>query len=156
MEYPSPSEQYITIIDNRGREKIQSVEYIVTDVKQERIFVTVDGLTYTRDSLAFKEQTHLLAQVDRLPTILEQPDIVIWDPVDDPLETLIYYKRTYIDGFSEKKMLAAIVKIRQGLRFFYNLYLQDSGKVKGLSVIPADEIKIWYLAPSQHKSQFGL
>lgn len=156
MEYPSPSEQYITIIDNRGREQIQSVEYIVTDVKQEGVYVTIEGLTYTRDSLTFKEQTYLLPYIDDLTQILQEPDIVIWDPVDDLDETLIYYKRIRIDKFGEDKTLAVIVKIRQNLKFFYNLHLQESGKVKGVSVVPANEITIWYLAGNKQKSQFGL
>lgn len=32
---PFPSEEYITIIDNEERERVQRVEYIVRDVQRE-------------------------------------------------------------------------------------------------------------------------
>ena len=156
MQLPSSSEQYITIVDNRGREKVQAVEYIVWDVNQEKVFVTADALAYTRDSLTLKRQTYLVPEVDNLSSMLSQPDIVIWDPVDDPGETLIYYKRIYIKRFSTHKVMAAIVKIRQSVKFLYNMHLQDSGHVKGTSVVASDQIHIWYLAPGTRKSQYGL
>ena len=80
MQLPSSSEQYITIVDNRGREKVQAVEYIVWDVNQEKVFVTADALAYTRDSLTLKRQTYLVPEVDNLSSMLSQPGIVIWDP----------------------------------------------------------------------------
>jgi len=36
MHRPQPAEEYITVIDNKGRERIQHVEYIVTDVHGAR------------------------------------------------------------------------------------------------------------------------
>ncbi|MCB0094912.1 MAG: hypothetical protein KDE46_04290 [Caldilineaceae bacterium] len=80
MQLPSSSEQYITIVDNRGREKVQAVEYIVWDVNQEKVFVTADALAYTRDSLTLKRQTYLVPEVDNLSSMLSQPGIVIWYP----------------------------------------------------------------------------
>lgn len=156
MEIPLPSEQYITIIDNRGRERIQSVEYIVHDIAQEKIYVTFEGLAYTRDSLTLKGQIYMLSVLERLPEILQEPDIVIWDPVDDPDETLIYYKYLFVSDLFENKLVATIVKIRNGIKFFYNLFLQESGKVKGCTVVPSSEIRIWYLAPRVRRIQFGL
>jgi hypothetical protein len=81
---------------------------------------------------------------------------VIWDPVDSPGETLIYYKRLYIGGLRERKIVSAIVKVRQGIKFLYNFFLQEGGKVKGLPVISPAEIQIWYVAPKVKRSQFGL
>jgi hypothetical protein len=49
MQRPQTAEEYITIVDNKGREHIQRVEYTVTDVRDEMVYVTVDGLAYARD-----------------------------------------------------------------------------------------------------------
>ena len=89
MRRPSAQEQYITILDNRGRTRIQHVEFIVDDVRREAIYITADGLQYVRNSLQAKVQDYLFAELDKLPNVLENPDIVIWDPVDSPGETLI-------------------------------------------------------------------
>lgn len=67
MRRPSPSEQYITIIDNKGSEKIQAVEYIVLDARKEEIYVTSDGVAYVQDSLKFKQQFQVLAELAKLP-----------------------------------------------------------------------------------------
>lgn len=53
-------------------------------------------------------------------------------------------------------IVAAIVKIRGGKKFFYNFYVQESGKVKGLAVVTPAEIKIWYGASQVKLRQFGL
>jgi hypothetical protein len=156
VRLPSAQEQYIPILDNKGRTRIQHVEFIVDDVRQEAIYVTADGLQSVRDSLQAKVQDYLLAELDKLPNVLENPDIVIWDPVDSPGETLLYYKRLYIAELRSHKLVSAIVKVRQGIKFFYNFFLQESGKVKGLSVVSPAEIKIWYIAPKLKPSQFGL
>ncbi len=60
MHRPQPAEEYITVIDNKGRERIQHVEYIVTDVRGETVYVTAGGLTYTEDSLARKAHYYLI------------------------------------------------------------------------------------------------
>lgn len=156
MQRPSSSEQYITIVDNQGREKVQFVEYLVEDVRGEKVYVTSDGLAYTDDSLTFKLQEYLVAELKRLPEIFVQPDIVIWDPVDPPGETLIYYKNLYISQLQERKLMAVIVKVRQGVKLFYNFHIQESGKVKGAAVVPAAEIDVWYIAPRVRRGYFGL
>lgn len=156
MNQPPPTEEYITIIDNKGQEKIQRVEYVVHDVRGEKVYVTTDGLTYTEDSLTRKRQYYLVKRLDKIPDILSKPDIVIWDPADVPSETLIYYKRLYVAELRRNRLVAAIVKVRQGIKFFYNLHAQESGKVKGLSVVPSSEIEVWYIAPHCKKRQFGL
>ena len=156
MRKPFPSEEYITIIDNKGRERVQRVEYVVLDVRGERVYVTADGLAYAEDSSAAKEQSYLIETLGRLLGILTHPDIVIWDPVEAPGDTLIYYKRLYIAALRQHKLVAAIVKARRGIRFFYNLHIQESGKVKGLPIVPPSEIQVWYIAPQVKRRQFGL
>lgn len=60
MQRPQRAEEYITIVDNKGRERIQRVEYVVSDVRDETVYVTVDGLIYARDSLARKAHYYLI------------------------------------------------------------------------------------------------
>ena len=153
MRRPQPAEEYIIIVDNKGRERIQHVEYIVTDVRGETVYVTVDGLTYARDSLARKAHYYLIDQFDRIPDILAQPDIVVYDHTS-PDDTFIYYKRIYVRSMQTSQLVAAVVKLRQGVKFLYNLHPQQSGKVKGYreSVPP----KVWYIAPDRKRRDFGL
>ena len=47
MRRPQAAEEYVTVVDNKGRERIQRVEYIVTDVHGETVYVTADGLRET-------------------------------------------------------------------------------------------------------------
>jgi len=156
MHEPLPSEEYITIIDNKGHRKVQRVEYVVLDVQEEKVYVTADGLAYVEDSLEAKEQDYLVEKLSRLSDILAHPDIVIWDPVEASGDTLIYYKRLYIAVLRRHKLVAAIVKARQGIKFFYNLHIQESGKVKGLPIVPPSKIQVWYIAPQAKQHQFGL
>jgi hypothetical protein len=156
MRKPWPAEEYVTIIDNKGRERVQRVEYIVRDVRGEEVYVTADGLAYAEDSLEIKEQNYLGEYLGKLSNILAHPDLVIWDPAEAPGDTLIYYKRLYIAVLRRHKLAAAIVKARHGIKFFYNLHVQESGKVKGLPIVPPSEIKVWYIAPHVKRRQFGL
>lgn len=156
MREPFPPEEYITIIDNRGRERVQRVEYIVLDVREEKVYVTADGLAYAEDSLQAKEQNYLIEKLSKLSNILAHPDIVIWDLAEAPGDTLIYYKWLYIAALRRRKLVAAIVKTRRGIKFFYNLHVQESGKVKGLPIVLPSEIEVWYIAPQAKRRQFGL
>lgn len=144
--------EYITITDDAGRRQQQKVKHVVTDVKGETIYVTVEGLQYTHDSLGRKRQGYLIDEMGRIPAILSRPDIVTWDPMS-PTETRLYYKRVL---FREKgyQLLTVVVKIRQDIRFFYNFYRQISGKVKGYreKTLPV----VWYIAPGQKRRTFGL
>jgi hypothetical protein len=153
---PFPSEEYITIIDNKGRERVQRVEYVVLDVRGEKVYVTADGLAYAQDSLDAKDQSYLMEELSKLSGILAHPDIVIWDPAEAPSDTLIYYKQLYIAALRRRKLVAVIVKARRGIKFFYNLHFQESGKVKGLPVVPPSEIEVWYSAPGVRRHRFGL
>ena len=113
-------------------------------------------MAYTEDSLEAKDQSYLIEKLSQLSGILAHPDIVIWDPAETPGDTLIYYKRPHIAALRRRKLVAAIVKVRRGIKYFYNLHVQESGKVKGLTVVPPSEIEVWYIAPRIRRRQFGL
>jgi hypothetical protein len=153
MRQPTPSEEYITVIDNKGRRRVQRVQYIVSDVRQEEVYVTTDGLAYAEDSLARKAHYYLIDELDRIPDILAHPDIVIYDPVNLD-DTLIYYKHLYIQPMHIHQLVAVVVKFRQGIKFFYNLHPQQSGKVKGYRgrIRP----KVWHIAPDKKHQDFGI
>jgi hypothetical protein len=153
MRRPQPAEEYVTIVDNKGRERIQRVEYIVTDVRGETVYVTADGLAYARDSLTRKAHYYLIDEFNRIPDVLERPDIVVYDHAS-PDDTLIYYKRIYIRSMHVHQLVAVVVKFRQDAKFFYNFHVQQSGKVKGYRepVSP----KVWYIAPGREQRDFGL
>lgn len=145
---------FITIVDNHGHEKHQRIEYIISDVRGEIVYVTDGGLRYIQDSLwAKRRQRFLLDEMDRLPDVISNADIVVWDSMADD-DTLHYYKHLYIASQGQQWLVVAVVKIRQNIKFLYNFHLQESGKVKGyhLDVPP----EIWYLNPQQRKRTFGL
>jgi len=150
---PQPAEEYVTIVDNKGRERVQHVEYIALDVRGEEVYVTADGLAYARYSLAAKDFGYLIEALDKIPAILAHPDIVIHDHTS-PEDTLIYYKRLRMALPGVHQLLAVVVKNRQGIKFFYNLHPQQSGKVKGYRerVHP----QVWYMAPGKRRREFGL
>lgn len=153
MRHPEPAEEYITVVDNRGRERIQRVEYIVTDVRGEAVYVTADGLAYARDSLERKAHYYLIDEFSRIPDILAHPDIVVYDHAG-PDDTLVYYKRIYIRSMHIHQLVSVVVKFRQGIKFFYNLHPQQSGKVKGYrEQVPPT---VWYIAPGRKRRDFGL
>lgn len=79
---------------------------------------------------------------------------MIWGPVEAPGDTLIYYKRLYIATLRRHKLVAAIVKAQQGIKFFYNMHPQQSEKVKGYRErIPP---QVWYIAPGKRRRDFSL
>ncbi len=153
MPKPLPSEEYITIIDNKGREKVQRVEYVIQDVQGEKIYVTADGLAYAEDSLAAKDFYYLIKELDKIPIVLLRPNIVIHDHTS-PDDTLIYYRRIRIASLGVHQLIAVVIKIRHDIKFFYNMHPQQSGKIKGYRErIPP---QIWYIAPDKKRRNFGL
>ena len=153
MRSSSPPEEYVTVVDNKGRERVQRVEYTVTDVRGEQVYVTADGLAYARDSLAAKGFQYLIEELDRIPSILAHPDIVVRDHTS-PDDTLIYYNSVYIASLSVHQLIAVVVKVRRGVKFFYNMHPQSSGKVKGRAERVPPEV--WYIAPGRKHRDFGL
>jgi hypothetical protein len=153
VQLPAPSERYITIVDNKGRAKVQFVEYLVEDVRGEKVYVTSDGLAYVEDSLTRKGQDFALDLLDQIPGVLSNPAIVIKDHLS-PDDTRLYYRPVNVALAGQQQLLCVVVKIRQGVCFFYNFFPQQSGKVKGYREIPPPEI--WYLAPNHSSRQYGL
>ena len=147
---------FISVIDDAGVEKRQRVQNVVTDVRGELVYITAEGLRYASDSLTRKRQRFLIAELERIPKFLTHPDIVIWDPSYPVKDSLIYYRRVYLKALGRYMLLATIVKFRQGIKFFYNLHVQESGKVKGHDVTPRPKIEIWYIAPKKKPHQFGI
>ena len=117
------------------------------------MYVTADGLAYTEDSLEAKDFQYLVGELDRIPTILSHPDIVVHDHMS-PEDTLNYYKRVRIVSLAVHQLIAVVVKIRQGIKFFYNMHPQTSGRVKGYRErVPP---QVWYIAPGKRRHDFGL
>ena len=148
-----PIEETITIVDNAGREKVERVTYTVEDVFGEKVYVTEEGLQYARDSLHRKRQVKFVAQLERIPQVLSQPDIVIRDP-GFPKDTVIYYKRYYDRHHRRYRVIAVIIKIQASLKFLYNVHPQQSGKVKGYLETPKPEVL--YLSPHRKRRDYGL
>lgn len=153
MRDPNPNEEYVIVVDNKRRESVQRVEYLVTDVRGETIYVTTNGLTYASDSLSYKGQDDLLDVFDRIPTILANPDIVVED-YQSPNDTRLYYKRVYVPERAKHGLLCVVVKIREGIRYLYNFFEQQSGKVKGYGELPPPNI--WYIAVKKRPRHYGL
>ena len=150
---PTPAEEYITILDNKDRVRVQRVEYIVLDIRDEQVYITADGLAYATDSLTAKDFHAFIDELEQIPVILSSPEIVIRDHTS-PDDTLIYYRQLYIAALGITQLMAVVIKWRQGIKFFYNMHPQESGKVKGYrEAIPPE---VWYLASGKTLSSFGI
>lgn len=117
MREPFPSEEYINIVDNKGRERVQRVEHVVLDVRGEKVYVTADGLAYAEDSLEAKDFDYLIEEFGKIPTILSHPDIVIHDHTSLE-DTLIYYKRIRVASLGIHQLIAVVVKVPTGHQVF--------------------------------------
>lgn len=146
-------EESIVIIDESGQVKTEKVVYTVSDVFDEKVYVTKEGLQYTRDSLYRKRQGYFISQLKKISQALSHPDIVIRDP-HSPKDTLIYYKRYYSHYKGRYLLMAVIIKVNGVLKFLYNAHPQQSGKVKGYRELPKPEIL--YLNPKRKRRHFGL
>lgn len=150
------AEGRVLTIDDAGQRKWEKVEYISTDVKGEVVYITREGLQYIRDALRRKHQFALLKRLDDLPRVLSHPDVVIWDPDREVQDTLLYYRRLYFPSAGRHVLVCAVVKVRGGIRFLYNFFVQQSGKVKGHGITPALVTCIWYIHPRRRPKEFGI
>lgn len=150
------AKERVLTIDDAGRRKWEKVEYISTDVKGEVVYITREGLQYIRDALRRKRQFALLKRLDDLPKVLSHPDIVIWDPDRKVQDTLLYYRRFYFPSAGRHALVCAVVKVREGIKFLYNSFIQQSGKVKGHGIVPALTTHIWYIHPRRRPKEFGI
>ena len=60
----------------------------------------------------------------------------------------------YIPVIARHQLVCIVVKVRQGIRYLYNFFVQQSGKVKGCREIPPPEV--WYVAPNKKLRDYGL
>ena len=104
-----------------------------------------------QDSLTRKGQVYILDIIDQIPAVLANPKLVIQDHLS-PDDTLLYYKHLYVPASGRHQAMCVVIKIRNGVRFFYNFFPQQSGKVKGYREVPPPTI--WYIAPGSKSAQF--
>lgn len=146
----------ILIIDNAGQRKWETIKYNCVDMRDEIVHITEEGLQYSRDSLTRKRQHYLIDRLNDLCKDLAHSDIVIWDPSVDEKDTLLYYRRVYFQQFGRHQLICLVVKVRDGIKYLYNIFLQQSSKVKGYETVPADAYDVWYLAPNTRPKQYGI
>ena len=146
----------ILIIDDAGQHKWETVAYTCTDVRGETVYITQEGLQYSRDALRRKHQYPLLERLDELCKDLAHPDIVIWDPSLQAQDTLLYYRRVHFQAIDCHQLVCLVVKVRAGLEYFYNVFIQQSGKVKGYNAWPPAAFHIWYINPRKRPKHFGI
>lgn len=130
----------------------QTIIYCAEDVFQEQVYFTREAEKYIRDSRSRKPwQRYTLDYLDRIPSILKTPSIVIVDPEDIREKTLIYYKEFHVPEQGRNVLFALVVK-RNTHRIVYNLYPQESGKVKAYRQPPPP--KVLYLRPGTRRKKY--
>ncbi len=130
----------------------QTIIYSVRDVFQEQVYFTREAEKYIRDSRSRKPwQRYVLDYLDRIPSILRTPSIVILDPDDFEEKTLVYYKEIRVSQQGRDVLFALVVK-RNTCKIVYNLHPQESGKVKGYRRQPPP--KVLYLRPGLKKTRY--
>ncbi len=77
---------------------LQTTRYSVDDVLGNWIYFTEEVEKYIKDSRSRKRgQLYVLNYLNKIPTLLKDPSIIINDPDDDTENTLLYYKEIYIE-----------------------------------------------------------
>ena len=147
---------YIWVIDNAGRRKQETIVYQCLDMRNEVVYITQEGLQYSRDSLTRKRQYYLLDRLHDLCKDLAHSDIVIWDPSVSEKDTLLYYRRIYLQRYSRNLLICLVVKVRNDIKYLYNIFTQQSGKVKGYETVPSNMYDIWHIGPRVRPKDFGI
>lgn len=130
----------------------QTIIYSVTDVFEEQVYFTREAEKYIRDSRGSKPwQRYVLNHLDRIPTILRTPSIVIRDPEDITEKTLIYYKEIHVPEQRHNVLFALVVK-QNAHRIIYNFHPQESGKVKAYRLQPPP--RVLYLRPGVKRKKY--
>jgi len=130
----------------------QTIVCSVTDVFQEQVYFTREAEKYIRDSRSRKPwQRYVLDHLDRIPSILRTPSIVILDPDDFEEKTLVYYKEIHVSQRGRNILFALVVK-RNTCKIVYNFHPQESGKVKGYRRQPPP--KVLYLRPGLKRKRY--
>lgn len=151
-----PEPRRILVIDDAGQQKWETVSYTCVDVKSETVTITQEGLQYSRDALRRKRQHLLLDQLDDLCKTLAHPDLVIWDPSLPVQDTLLYYRYIHFRAIARRQLICVVVKVRVDNKYLYNVFIQQSEKVKGYDTLPATAFRIWYIHPRRRPKQVGI
>jgi len=128
----------------------QTIKYSVRDVLGCEVYYSEEAEKYikhTRNSRA--TQKYILNYLQKIPTILRDPSVVIVDSEDFTERTLVYYKEVFIKEFQKHKLFALVVKIGEH-RIVYNLHPQESGKVK----LRREKAEVIYIKTGYKKSKY--
>lgn len=129
---------------------VQTIVYCVEDVLGYEVYYSEEADRYIKNIRNSRiTQKYVLNYLQKIPSILRDPSIVIIDVEDITESTLIYYKEVYIVEIQRQKLFALVVKMGE-LRVVYNLHPQESGKVKFRHEKP----RVIYLKPGYKKSKY--
>ncbi len=109
---------------------LQTVIYAVEDVLGNKVYFTEEAdqyIKYARGSR--RTQAYTLNYVQKIPSVLKDPSIIIVDPEDISGRTLVYYKEIHIEEKQKQELFALVVKVDKE-KVVYNFHPQASGKVK--------------------------
>jgi len=131
---------------------LQTIRYTVEDIFGNNIYFTKEAERYIQDSRSRKRgQQYVLNYLNKIPTLLRDPSIVIVDSDDITEKTILYYKEVYVEEKRKQILFTLVVKTLKE-RIVYNYYPQESGKVKSrLGKLPQ---KILYLKSGFSKSRY--
>jgi hypothetical protein len=119
----------------------QEILYSVVDILGQQVHYSRQADNYVKDFRRSKPwQRYALNYLDKIPTILKEPSIVIKDAEDFTQNTLIYYKEIYIREKRRNVLFALVVKIAEE-NVIYNFHPQESGKVKSYNRYPPPEVE---------------
>ncbi|MBC8186419.1 hypothetical protein H8E88_35505 [candidate division KSB1 bacterium] len=74
-------------------------------------------------------QQYVLNYLNKIPIILADPSIIIYDPEDVLNKTFLYYKEIHIKEKSKQVLFSLVVKLLKE-RIVYNFFPQESGRAK--------------------------
>lgn len=109
---------------------LQTIIYSVEDILGNKVYFTEEADDYIKYSRGSREtQKYALNYLHKIPAILKDPSIVIFDPEDISEQTLVYYKEIHVKEKQKQVLFALIVKAYNE-KIVYNFHPQESGKVK--------------------------
>ena len=113
----------------------EEVAYAVWDVFGQRIYVTRERLQHIREKRRWRGQATMIKYIDRLPLVLQCPDVVIVDPQYPDGQTHIFYKyvESLTDEYGREAWLAVVVEITGKVNFVWTMHPRRKGKIKTIS-----------------------
>ena len=128
----------------------QTIVYCVEDVLGYEVYYSEEADRYIKNIRNSRiTQKYVLNYLQKIPSILRDPSIVIIDVEYISERTLVYYKEDYIVEIQKQKLFALVVKIGE-LRVVYNVHPQESGKVE----LRHEKPRVIYLKPGYKKSKY--